>query len=61
MHAYVKSERGRRRWFLHDRGGAPIVDTQRGMSYLQQKFIIVAQNEYGQDKSDLPSDAKKHL
>lgn len=57
----MKSRHGRERWFLHKRGGAPLVESQQGMSFLQKRFIMLAADEYGHDKSDLPSEARKYL
>lgn len=61
MHAYVESRLGKRRWFLHKRGGTPIVETQQDMSFLQKRFLELAYDEYGQTKSNLPPEARKHL
>jgi len=57
----VSSRHGRKRWILHERGNTPIVDTQQGMSYLQKQFLLLAYDEYGQDKSDVPASAQRHL
>ena len=61
LHAYVNSQLGRRRWFLHDRGNAPLVQSQSETSFLQQRFLVLAHNEYGQTKDDLPAKARRHL
>jgi hypothetical protein len=61
LDAYVQSPLGRKRWFLHERGGAPIEGEQTEMSFLQQQFLIRAYNEHGQSKSDLPASARRHL
>jgi len=54
MHAYVKSKQGRRRFFLHERASTgPLYDDR--LSFLQQRFLQIAYDEYGQDKSDIPS------
>lgn len=52
---------GRERWFLHDRGGAPLVQSQQNLSFLQKQFLIQAQNHYGQDKSDLPPEVRRQM
>jgi len=59
LEAYVKSRPGRKRYFLHNRGGVSLVSDQTEMSFLQQQFIIMAENEYGMDKSDLPASARR--
>ncbi len=61
LHAYVKSSLGRKRYFLHERGGTPLAPRQQDLSYLQQQFLVIAYDHYGHDKSDLPASARKHL
>jgi hypothetical protein len=61
LHAYVESDLGKRRWFLHKRGNAPLVTSQHEMSYLQQQFLVLAHNEYGPDRSQLPRQAQQQL
>jgi hypothetical protein len=61
LDAYVQSSLGRKRWFLHNRGGAAIEDDQDEMSFLQQQFLMRAYKEYGQTKENMPASARKHL
>lgn len=61
LHAYVQSHIGRKRWFLHKRGGVSLVSDQSDASFLQQQFLVLAFNEYGQTKDNLPRSAKRHL
>jgi len=61
LHAYVKSRLGRRRWFVHNRGEAGTLRHTEDLSFLQQQFLALGAQEYGQTKEDLPSAAKRHL
>jgi len=58
LHAYVKSPIGRRRWFVHNRGEAGPLRHQENLSFLQQRFLVLAAEEYGPDRSDMPSQAQ---
>jgi len=61
LHAYVQSRVGRRRWFLHDNANVPIAHQQENLSFIQQRFLLLAHEQYGTSKDDLPPEARKHL
>jgi len=57
----VKSRLGRRRWFVHNRGESGTLRHTKDLSFLQQQFLALAAQEYGQSEEDMPSEARKHI
>jgi hypothetical protein len=64
LEAFAKSNRGAQIWNLHKHLGVPLVEQQSELTPLQRRFLLLAADEHEEEapsKSDVPSEARKHM